>query len=518
MEFTFAPIYKKPKLKIKLMESQKLTQLKNANGALKSSNSQASQRNQKSVFSTFITSVLWLLFIGNLAYLIYFFANISEWKFGDILRINGFTLLIWTTVTFFSAIVSSYAGNYLVGFKFKNRFMILCLGFTLSVMLLVMANHVLVLIFSWLIMGILMSQLIGIDKNWGEAREASKFTQKYFLIGSLFLAAGVLLLAFYSGDFTLSGLSLTVADLPTYISIPAALCIIAAALVQSAIYPFHRWLVSAMTSPTPASALMHAGFVNGAGILLALFATLLFASDTLTILFIIGGFTAILAQFTKLLQVNVKQKLACSTMAQMGFMIMQCGLGFFNAAVAHLILHGFYKAYLFLSSGEEIEQTNPKLSTPLRIKSVQILAVLLFGTLGALLFVWWTGKGFYLDSSVFLTLVVAITVGQTTYNIVKEQSLSALQKIVVPPLLFIIGIGLYALLYNIVTVLMKGLPMTAQPIPLSWPQVIFGIIFLIGFFVMKLGIYKKIPWLYVKLMNVSQPHSKSILMYKSKSV
>ena len=107
-----------------------------------------------------------------------------------------------------------------------------------------------------------------------------------------------------------------------------------------------------MTSPTPASALMHAGFVNGSGILLTLFAALIFASNTMDLLFIIGGLTAVIAQFTKLLQVNVKQKLACSTIAQMGFMIMQCGLGYFNAAIAHLILHGFYKAYLFLSSGE----------------------------------------------------------------------------------------------------------------------------------------------------------------------
>ena len=75
----------------------------------------------------------------------------------------------------------------------------------------------------------------------------------------------------------------------------------------------------------------------------------------------------------EILQVNVKQKLACSTIAQMGFMIMQCGLGFFNAAVAHLILHGFYKAYLFLSSGEEIAQTKPQKPIQLKIKPLQAL-------------------------------------------------------------------------------------------------------------------------------------------------
>jgi NAD(P)H-quinone oxidoreductase subunit 5 len=466
--------------------------------------------------SIVITSLLWLLFTGNLVYLILNFFEMPEFTFGNMLKINGFTILIWTTVTFFSAIVSSYAKTYLTGFKYHSKFMILCLAFTLSVMLLVMANNILLLLFSWLTMGVFMSQLIGIDKTWGEAREASKFTQKYFLTGTFFLTLGLLLLAFSSNKFTVTELSVAVPNLPSYITMIAALCVIAAAIVQSAIYPFHRWLLSAMTSPTPASALMHAGFVNGAGILLALFATLLFASNTLTILFAIGGFTAIIAQFTKLLQVNVKQKLACSTIAQMGFMIMQCGLGFFNAAVVHLILHGFYKAYLFLSSGEEIAQTKPDRNDLLKIKPFQALVVLVFGGLGAYLFILWTGKGFEMNSSVFLTLVVAITVGQATYNIVKEQSLSVVQKVIVPAVLFVSGIGIYALMYNGVTILMGDMPMIDQPMPLSWVQIIFGFIFLIGFFVMKLRVYKKIPWFYVKLMNISQPYNKSVLMFKSK--
>jgi NAD(P)H-quinone oxidoreductase subunit 5 len=441
-----------------------------------------------------------------------------DWSWKSILRINGFTILIWTTVTFFSAIISSYAGNYLKGFRYHSRFMVLCLGFTLSVMLLVMSNHIVLLLFNWLMMGIFMSQLIGIDKTWGEAREASRFAQKYFLTGTFFLTLGLLLLAFNSQQFTISGLSSAVTDVPLWILMISAFCIIAAAIVQSAIYPFHRWLLSAMTAPTPASALMHAGFVNGAGILLALFATLLFESNTLTILFIIGGFTAIIAQFTKLLQVNVKQKLGCSTIAQMGFMIMQCGLGFFNAAVVHLILHGFYKAYLFLSSGEEIEQTKPEKPSQLKIKPLQAIVVLLFGGLGAYLFATWTGKDLSINSSIFLTLIVAITVGQATYNIINEQSLSVIQKIIVPPLLFIAGIGIYALMYNGVTILMSSMPMIDQPMPLSWTQIIFGIIFLLGFFIMKLGVYKKLPWLYVKFMNLSQPHKKTVLMYKSKSI
>lgn len=476
-----------------------------------------SKKPHYSVVPKIISLLLWLLFIANASYLAVNGLTIEEWQFDQVLRFNGFSMLIWTVVTFFSALVSSFAVNYLKGFRYHIKFMLLCFGFTLSVMLLVISEHLVLLLISWLIMGLFMSRLIGINSNWGEAQEASKFTQRYFFAGSFFLSLGVLIMAFYSQEFTLSGLTNSIDEIPYYILLTATLCIIMAAIVQSAIYPFHRWLLSAMTAPTPASALMHAGFVNGAGILLALFSTLLFDANVLTLLFIIGGLTAIIAQFTKLLQVNVKQKLACSTIAQMGFMIMQCGLGFFNAAVAHLILHGFYKAYLFLASGEEIALSKPKQPPTIDIQLLQAVVVLIAGLLGAFLFSTWTGKDLAIDSSIFLTLIVAITVGQATYNVVREHSLSLVQKVILSPLLFIVGIGAYALMYNGVTVLMGDMPMIANPIPLTAVQVIFGIIFLLGFFIMKLGTYKKIPWLYVKLMNLSQPYTHTILRYKSNS-
>jgi NAD(P)H-quinone oxidoreductase subunit 5 len=382
-------------------------------------------------------------------------------------------------------------------------------------MLFVASNHVAPLLFSWFAMGVFMSRLIGVNADWGEAGEAAKFSQKYFLMGSLFLSTGILLLAFQSNTFTLDGINLTINTLPQPTLFIAAICIIIAAIVQSAIYPFHRWLLSAMTAPTPASALMHAGFVNGSGILLTLLASLLFASHTLSILFIIGGITAIVAQFAKLIQVNIKQKLACSTIAQMGFMIMQCGLGFYNAAVVHLILHGFYKAYLFLSAGENVDYTEPEKLEQIRIKPIQAIIVSIYGLLGAFIFTQLTGKGLEINSGIFLTLIVAITVGQVTYNIVKQKNFSVLQKAIIPPVLFFSGIGLYALLYNWITALMTDMPLTDAPMPLSFIQIAFGIVFLIGFFMMKLGLYRKIPWLYVKLLNDSQPIKNTITMFKS---
>ncbi|MEZ4686037.1 MAG: proton-conducting transporter membrane subunit [Bacteroidia bacterium] len=463
-----------------------------------------------------ITAALWLLFLGNLLFTAFFFPNIPAMNIGNVLKINGFTLLLWTTVSFFSAVIASYAGSYFKDKRQMSRFIWHCAGFTLSVMLFVIAEHLLLLIAGWLLMGYLMARLIGLQTEWGDAREARRFTQGYFLLGGFFLAVGVLLPGFWNNVFTLSGLMASMGQTPAYILLISAVCIIIAALIQSAIFPFHRWLLSAMTAPTPASALMHAGFVNGSGILLTMFGTILLATNTLEILFVIGGLTAIVAQFTKLIQVNVKQRLACSTIAQMGFMIMQCGLGFFNAAIAHLILHGFYKAYLFLSSGEEIERSAPQEAPRIRIKWLQAVFVLIFSLLGAWYFSLLTGKGTAWDSGIFLTLIASITVGQVTYNIVKQQLLSGFQKIAFSALLFIAGISIYAIFYQGVTLLMAGMDIAVVPSPISWVHVVFGIVFLIGFFLMKLGSYRKSPWLYVKLMNLSQPREETTLMHKTK--
>lgn len=141
-----------------------------------------------------------------------------------------------------------------------------------------------------------------------------------------------------------------------------------------------------------------------------------------------------------------------------------------------------------------------------------------FGTLGAFLFAYLTGKGTELNSSIFLTLIVAITVGQATYNIVKEQSLSLFQKSFLTPLLFVCGMVTYAVIYKGVTILMSDMPMVAVPLSLSAIEIVLGILFLVGFFIMKLGIYRNYPWLYAKLLNISQPYKKTVLMYKAKSL
>ncbi|MDF0707846.1 proton-conducting transporter membrane subunit [Flagellimonas okinawensis] len=466
--------------------------------------------------ATGLTPVLfWLVFISQLVFGAAYFPEIPEWKFWGLFRVNGFTLLISTVVTFFCAIISTYANSYFKRERQRSKFMLLCIAFTSAVLLFLISDHLVPLLLGWFMMGFVMASLIGLDTSWGEAREARLLAQQYFLASGVSLSFGLLLLAAYHNVITLSDLMASVDQTPYFLVLITALFIIIAALIQSAIFPFHKWLLSSMTAPTPASALMHAGFVNGSGILLTLLAAIIIESQTMNILFVIGGLTAIVAQFAKLIQVNVKQRLACSTIAQMGFMIMQCGLGFFNAAIAHLILHGFYKAYLFLSSGEGVKQSTPLQPPVIRIKALDALIVLLYSILGAFLFARFTGKGMDWDSGIFLTLIASIAVGQATYNIVKQHLFTGIQKIVLPPILFVAGIGAYALMYKWVSTFMVGMEVVAVPSRVSPLQLGFGLIFLVGFFLMKLGVYRQIPWLYIKLMNISQPNKRTILMYKT---
>ena len=150
----------------------------------------------------------------------------------------------------------------------------------------------------------------------------------------------------------------------------------------------------------------------------------------------------------------------------------------------------------------------------IKIKPLQAIAVLLFGLAGAFLFSFLTDKTSMVDSSIFLTLIVAITVGQATYNIVKQSIFTYTEKLGISALLFTVGIIVYAVVYNAVTNVMSEMPMIESPQSLSALQITFGVIFLIGFFIMKLGVYRNSTWLYVKLLNLSQPYKKTIFSSK----
>lgn len=133
------------------------------------------------------------------------------------------------------------------------------------------------------------------------------------------------------------------------------LLIFVGAMSKSAQFPLHMWLPDSLYAPTPVHALLHAGIINAGGFLLARLAPLYDLSPTtLHVVFAVGLLTALLGSSMMLTQNDIKKTLGYSTMGQMGFMIMECGLGAFALAIFHLIAHGIFKGTIFLNCGNVI--------------------------------------------------------------------------------------------------------------------------------------------------------------------
>ena len=134
------------------------------------------------------------------------------------------------------------------------------------------------------------------------------------------------------------------------------LLLVFGAALKSAQFPFHSWLPEVMETPTPVSALMHAGIINAGGFLIVRMSPVMALSPTaLNLLAVIGAVTALFGALAMLTQTSIKKSLAFSTVGQMGFMMLQCGLGAFSSAILHIVAHGLYKAHAFLSSGSIID-------------------------------------------------------------------------------------------------------------------------------------------------------------------
>lgn len=155
--------------------------------------------------------------------------------------------------------------------------------------------------------------------------------------------------------------------------------------IKTALVPFHFWLPETLEAPTPVSALMHAGVVNAGGYALIRTSPLVsLEPSALAGLVAIGGLTACLGGLMMAAQANVKRQLAFSTIAQMGLMMLQCGLGCFAAAMLHILAHSGYKAHAFLTHGEALERLDaqrlPELATAAPTRPVaQLLRLLAAG-------------------------------------------------------------------------------------------------------------------------------------------
>lgn len=266
---------------------------------------------------------------------------------------------------FLSLIIGKYSMRYLDGDVQKKIFFMKFSFVTISILGVAFANDIRCFFVCWGLMNCLLAWLMSHFARWKQATNSGLLALTYFGVGQTLLLAGLVWLSWETNTFLFSEI------VEKKVSIFGPLCLCFAAFLQLGLFPFQSWLLNSLNSPTPVSAFMHAGLINGGGFLLIRIGPLLVQHGSiLTLLTHIGLVSALLGTFLKLIQTNTKNMLAASTMSQMGFMTMQCGFGLFAAAFAHLIWHGIFKAYLFLTF-QEIGMANAKetrqLKTPLNI-------------------------------------------------------------------------------------------------------------------------------------------------------
>lgn len=273
-------------------------------------------------------------------------------------RLDAVSASMLLLVSFVGWIVVRYTRTYMDGEARQGEFTGWLCAALAAVLLLVEAGNLVQLVCAWIATSFALHRLLLFYTEREAARRAARKKQIFSTFGAviLIIAAGLLAVSYGSTDIAAINAAARVGEAPGII-VYAAAALALAALLKSAQFPTHGWLTEVMEAPTPVSALLHAGVINGGGFLLIRFAdVMLLAPGVLAVLAMVGGFTAIFGALVMLTQPAVKTSLAWSTVAQMGFMTLQCGLGLFPLALLHIVAHSLYKAHAFLASGGAVEQ------------------------------------------------------------------------------------------------------------------------------------------------------------------
>jgi len=285
-----------------------------------------------------------------------------QWIFGGDLTINlaylvdpltCAWLLIVTGVGF---LIHVYSVGYMHGEAGFTRFFTYMNLFMVAMLLLVMGNNYVVLFIGWEGVGLCSYLLIG---YYYDKVSAAKAASKAFVMNRIgdagFLVAIFLVfINFKTLDYT--KVFAQVGQLSPDMATAIALCLLVGAVGKSAQLPLHTWLPDAMEGPTPVSALIHAATMVTAGVYMIVRNHAIFdlSPFAMSVVAFVGGGTALFAATIGLVQTDIKRVLAYSTVSQLGYMFLGCGIGAYTAAVFHVMTHAFFKALLFLSAGSVI--------------------------------------------------------------------------------------------------------------------------------------------------------------------
>lgn len=273
------------------------------------------------------------------------------------------TALLGLLTTGVGLVVQSFASRNLQRDLRERRFFILASLLTAATTTVALAATLGLLCAAWIVAGLALAALVTHRSTWGPARRASRRTLRSLWVGDGALLVATLLALVAVGPIDLrspgqAATELGNASIPVlghHVLAVVAVLLTIAGISRSALVPVHQWLPSTIAAPTPVSALLHAGVVNGAGMLLVRLAPVFGSSVVAThVAFAAGGLTACYATIVMLVRSDVKGNLAWSTAGQMGFMTVQAAIGAFPAALLHIVGHGMYKAALFLGAGSSV--------------------------------------------------------------------------------------------------------------------------------------------------------------------
>ena len=282
------------------------------------------------------------------------------------LRADAVGSVVLLLVTFIGWVITRYSQTYMGGDAGQARYVRWLMATLAAVAVVVVTNNLAVLAAAWLATSLALHQLLTFFSYRPAAMIAA---HKKFLasrLGDVCLFSGIALIAMTIGSLEIDQVVAKAQALPAYPLMldVAVFLIVISALLKCAQLPVHGWLIQVMEAPTPVSALLHAGVVNLGGFLLIRLSPLV--ADTpgaQTLLVVVGSLTAVVAALVMMTRISVKVMLAWSTCAQMGFMLLQCGLGAYELALLHLVAHSLYKAHAFLAAGGAVEQARLKAMT-----------------------------------------------------------------------------------------------------------------------------------------------------------
>ncbi|WP_249025661.1 proton-conducting transporter membrane subunit [Erythrobacter sanguineus] len=309
------------------------------------------------------------------------------------LRADLVSTAMASLVGFIGWIVMRYSRTYLDGEDREGAFHGLMLLALAAVLVFVQAGTFATVILAAIVVGISLKRLLLFYPERAEARRAATKFALVWHAGDAMLAVAAALLFVRFGTLEFVALPEAVGAEGLGLSGTIALAaIVAAAALKTASFPLHGWLTEVMEAPTPVSALLHAGIINSGGVLLIANAELVQSSPgAMAALVMLGGLTAVFGAAVMLTQSAIKTALAWSTISQMGFMLLQCGLGLWTLALLHIIAHSLYKAHAFLSSGGAVtEVANIRRPGPVAVPSVAAvlksfgLAILLYAAIAGL--------------------------------------------------------------------------------------------------------------------------------------